>query len=104
MTSILLVSVQPGNKRKRNTNNNNKINQGHSAGGHLLMAALPRLSTMRGIRKVFCISGLYSLRDIAHTTVGVRINLDEDQVGRNELPDWKVCLARKVSPVILACG
>ncbi|XP_003739022.1 kynurenine formamidase [Galendromus occidentalis] len=53
---------------------------GHSAGGHLIMVALPRLSSLRGIRKVFCVSGVYSIQDVANTTVGVQIGFNSDQV------------------------
>ncbi|OQR69720.1 putative arylformamidase-like [Tropilaelaps mercedesae] len=58
----------------------NLLLAGHSAGGHLVMTALPRLPTMQGIRKVFCISGIYSLQEIVNTSVGVHVNFSRDQV------------------------
>ncbi|XP_022653217.1 kynurenine formamidase-like isoform X2 [Varroa jacobsoni] len=53
---------------------------GHSAGGHLLMAALPRLASLQGIRKVFSVSGIYSLWEVMHTSVGVQVGFTKEQV------------------------
>lgn len=44
------------------------------------MVALPRLSSLRGIRKVFSISGIYFIQDVANTSVGVQIGFNGDQV------------------------
>ena len=44
------------------------------------MMAIPRLSSLRGIRKVFCVSGIYFLQDIVSTSVGVQIGFSSEQV------------------------
>lgn len=55
---------------------------GHCAGGHLMLAALPRLRSLQGIKRVYSVSSIYDLSQYTQTTRGVLIGFTRDQVKR----------------------
>ncbi|XP_022696680.1 kynurenine formamidase-like isoform X2 [Varroa jacobsoni] len=67
---------------------------GHSAGAHLILNALRKLTTLEGICIVFCVSGIYSLQNIVNTSVGIKLQLDEDQARRFSVPPLDSCYTK----------
>ena len=60
------------------------------------MLAIPQLNSLQGIRRVFCVSGIFSLEDNAHSSVCVQIGSNRSRVSYGPVSPQEVFLFESI--------